>query len=156
MYVKRITLYIWQYTHIINIFLTLIFQSARMGSCAVSLPLWALQKLETFAAYNQRITELQNILCWKGPIRVTAESTHFFPPRNKLASRICLNFLFKHAGDRMGIKWLCALWSYRKSFVQPHLVCLSVRHRLTPLTRFGIRENFLPSDLGREKEPWDI
>lgn len=102
---------------------------------------------------NNRITEY---FVLEGTHKGHCRKYSFFPPGNKLASRICLNFLFKHAGDRMGIKWLCALWSYRKSFVQPHLVYLSVRHRLTPLTRFGIRENFLPSELGREKEPWDI
>lgn len=36
------------------------------------------------------------------------------------------------------------------------LVCLAVRLRVTPVIGFGIRENFLPSEIGREKVSEDM
>lgn len=136
-------------------FFVLVFQSVFMSSCAVSLPLWALQKLETFAAQNKRVTELQNIMSWKGPIRIIAGSTYFFPQGNKSVSRILLNFLW----SILGTGWWpsdSVLCGHRENPLCSLTSVLSVRLRFTSLTRFGNRENFLPGKLGRENISWDV
>lgn len=79
----------------------------------------------------------------------------FFPLGNKLVSRICLNFLWSMLGT---VWWssdsvLCGHTENPLCSLSSVSFCQAYVHTIN---EFGIRANFFPSELGREKVSWDI